>query len=284
MRAILLPLDGSKADRWAIETGMTVAASVGAHVTVLLPRLEMAEVPLYAHYATASGFAVLVQNVRDQADAKYEDAKRLIEEVGALRGIPLSTRPDDAGPTASLESPSGDPEILIRRWAAVHDLVLYPRRSRESDEALPAPLGLKSLLEYSGRPVLIATDEVPTRFAKVAIAWNGSAEGAQAVTAALPFLRLADRIVVLTVATSKTGAAEGERLRNYLLRHGLDAEIAARTALGSVGDALMRAATEHGADLLVTGCYTHSRVRQSLFGGVTHHLLENCRLPMLMAH
>lgn len=284
MRTILLPLDGSVTDRSALETGLTVAKQFGAHLTALLTRMEMEDVPVYAHFATTSGFAVLAQTVRDHADARHEEARALVEEVAAKYGVPLATHPEEVGPTVALADPSGDPSFLIRRWAVVHDLVLYPRQSPGEGEELPAPAALKAILEHSGRPVLIVTDAVPARFSIIAIAWNGSEEGGRAVSAALPFLHLADRIVVLTVATSKTRVAEAERLRDYLLRHGLEAEIATRTGLGSVGDALMRGATEHGANLLVTGCYTHSRVRQSLFGGVTHHLLENCRLPMLMAH
>lgn len=283
MRTILLPLEGAATDRWALETALTVTRPLGAHLTALLPRMEMADVP-GAHFATNAGFSVLVQNVRSQADLRQEEALRLVEEVAEAQGVPLATRLDEPGPTVSLAGPSGDPSVLLERWAAVHDLVLYPRHSRGPNEALPAPPELKGLLERCGRPVLLVTDSVPARFATVAIAWNGSAEGAQAVTAAFPFLHRAERILVLTVATSKTEAAEGERLRDYLLRHGLEAEVVARTTGGPVGAELAAAASEHGADLLVTGCYSHGRMRQRLFGGVTHHLLENCRVPMLMAH
>lgn len=100
MRTILLPLDGSVTDRLALETGLTVAMQFGAHLTALLTRMEMADVPVYAHFATTSGFAVLAQAVRDHADARHED---------------------------------------VRHRAVVHDLVLYPRQSLAKDEELFGP-------------------------------------------------------------------------------------------------------------------------------------------------
>jgi nucleotide-binding universal stress UspA family protein len=36
------------------------------------------------------------------------------------------------------------------------------------------------------------------------------------------------------------------------------------------------------ADLLVLGAYSHSRMRQVVFGGVTEHMLDYAELPVLM--
>jgi nucleotide-binding universal stress UspA family protein len=38
------------------------------------------------------------------------------------------------------------------------------------------------------------------------------------------------------------------------------------------------------ADLLVIGAYSHSRMRQVVFGGVTEHVLDHAELPILMTH
>ena len=39
-----------------------------------------------------------------------------------------------------------------------------------------------------------------------------------------------------------------------------------------------------GADLLIIGAYSHSRMRQIVLGGVTEHLLDHAGLPVLMTH
>ena len=53
---------------------------------------------------------------------------------------------------------------------------------------------------------------------------------------------------------------------------------------GSVGATLLSRAIEHRADLLVMGCYGHSRLSELLFGGATRHILRHMTIPVLMSH
>lgn len=106
----------------------------------------------------------------------------------------------------------------------------------------------------------------------------------RAVTAALPLLGNADEVIILTVPTNKTNSEEGNRLKIYLLRHGIAATVRLLHRDVPVAEQLIYAANKWGASLLVSGGYTHSRMRQPLFGGVTHNLLENCRITLLLAH
>ena len=52
----------------------------------------------------------------------------------------------------------------------------------------------------------------------------------------------------------------------------------------SVGEAILEETEAFGADLIVKGAYTHSRLRQLVFGGATRHLLHNTPIPLFMAH
>jgi nucleotide-binding universal stress UspA family protein len=52
----------------------------------------------------------------------------------------------------------------------------------------------------------------------------------------------------------------------------------------SVGETILKISADFGADLLVKGAYTQSRLRQMIFGGPTRHLLDHATLPMIMAH
>lgn len=52
----------------------------------------------------------------------------------------------------------------------------------------------------------------------------------------------------------------------------------------SDADALLNYASDIGADLLVTGGYSHSRTREAVLGGVTRALLDHMTLPVLMSH
>jgi nucleotide-binding universal stress UspA family protein len=285
MRTILLPLGGRNADRWTLEIGLDLAARYGSHLTALLPQPNVAPVPAYTGFSSTAGFITVLEHVRVDTEARAATTRELVDEVVRHRTEPIAREAGAGAPSLVFATDSGEDEEVVRRWAAVHDLLLFRRVSDEIGEPLPATPLFKNTLEYSGRPILLVTDSLPDDFGEtIAVAWNGSAEGARAVTASLPLLARAGKVVILTVETGKTDGSEGERLRDYLARHGVAAAVDLRTATGEVGDALMLAAAEHGASLLVTGGYTHGRLHQSLFGGVTSHLLAYCRTPLLMAH
>jgi len=120
----------------------------------------------------------------------------------------------------------------------------------------------------------------------VLIAWNRSTEQTRATAFAMPLIRLADRVTVLTVmgGTGVPGPS-AEHLIRYLQRNGivaqpLSVELDGRTT----GEMILATAQSLGCDLLIKGAYTQSRLRQMIFGGATRHVLANAALPVLLAH
>jgi nucleotide-binding universal stress UspA family protein len=101
----------------------------------------------------------------------------------------------------------------------------------------------------------------------------------------MPFLARARRVVVLTVKGATVEGPSGEEIAAMLRLHGV-----AATALTHEderrppGATILAQARALGADLLVKGAYTQSRIRQLIFGGPTQHILEHADLPVLMAH
>jgi nucleotide-binding universal stress UspA family protein len=117
------------------------------------------------------------------------------------------------------------------------------------------------------------------------IAWNGSTETARAVAFALPLLRQAGRVVVLTVEGGMAPGPGGDQLVGYLRRNGIGADLnEAKPGRRSTGEAILATAAALDADLLVKGAYTQSRLRQMIFGGATSHILSAAMLPVFMAH
>jgi nucleotide-binding universal stress UspA family protein len=140
----------------------------------------------------------------------------------------------------------------------------------------------------SGRPVLIipngrASAQIASR---VLVAWNGRREAARAVFDALPLLQQADAVKVMRISEGdediELPAAD---ICHSLVRHGVKTDKTQRVsaAVGS-GPALMAEADAFDADLVVMGCYGHSRLREFVFGGATHHFLQKMRVPVLMSH
>lgn len=158
------------------------------------------------------------------------------------------------------------------------------------------PFGLSSDLPSrvvvdTGRPVLILPRYVKvSEIAKhVVVAWNGSREAARAAFDAIPFMKHADTVKVLAIdpqcRQGYDSIALGDEISLCLARHDVSAEAKVSTSGSiSVGDELLNRLTDEGCDLLVMGCYGHSRLRETLFGGVTRELLEHMTAPVLMSH
>jgi nucleotide-binding universal stress UspA family protein len=128
-----------------------------------------------------------------------------------------------------------------------------------------------------------AADRAATIGTRVCVAWNGTAESAAGVQAAMPWMEKAQAVRVLTAEGYQRRGPERHDLGAYLALHGIDAEIATfQPDFRSVGLGLLKAAGEFGCDLLVMGAYSHSRLRQLILGGVTRVVLERAGLPVIM--
>ncbi len=150
---------------------------------------------------------------------------------------------------------------------------------------------ITQVLYATGRPALIvpyigAKEAVPqTVFA----AWDGSAEAARAFHDAMPILTMAEKVVVFVGEPAERpdvhGDEPGADMARHLARHGVTAEV--RRAHGEdidVGDMLLSRVADEGADMIVMGAFHHSRLRESLLGGVTRTIIEHMTVPAFMAH
>jgi nucleotide-binding universal stress UspA family protein len=184
--------------------------------------------------------------------------------------------------TASFASITGREEDLVAQQARLADLTVVPHP--EASEDVSSSDALHAVLFDSGRPVLMAPLTAPASIGtRVCIGWNGTAESASAVLAALPWMQRAEAVRILTADEYQRRGPGGPELAAYLALHGIKAEIATfRPVDRDVGAGLLAAAREFGADLLAMGAYSHSRLRQLILGGVTRHVLERASLPIMM--
>jgi nucleotide-binding universal stress UspA family protein len=146
-----------------------------------------------------------------------------------------------------------------------------------------ASLSTEAALMNTGRPVLLVPQHPPSQIgSSIAVAWNGTAESAGAVGETKAFLRGARKVTILTVDEPGTEYSDPEGLRRFLSLHGVSART--HRVRSRAGEALLHAAEQAGANLLVMAAYSHSRLRQLVFGGVTSHMLQSANIPLLMVH
>jgi nucleotide-binding universal stress UspA family protein len=140
----------------------------------------------------------------------------------------------------------------------------------------------------SGRPVLLVPNaghcELPPQ--RATIAYDGRREAARALFDSLPLLQTARDVSLVWINPEKMGSdLPATEICSALSRHGIKATAIDAHAIGAdVGLELMRQAKLQGADMLVMGCYGHSRLRELILGGASRHVLTHMDLPVLMSH
>jgi nucleotide-binding universal stress UspA family protein len=149
-------------------------------------------------------------------------------------------------------------------------------------------ISLGDLLMQAGRPVLVvAAAPTPFRMDSVVIAWKDSREARRAAADALPLLKAAKHVSVVEIAAKGDLEAARSRLGDvtgWLGRHGIAADLHARTSIGDDAADLHAFAEERGADIVVAGAYGHSRLREWALGGVTRSLLSRTALTSFVSH
>jgi nucleotide-binding universal stress UspA family protein len=218
--------------------------------------------------------------------------RQAAEEAGRIRRqfdqacLRFGVEPGDVAPatqrfSATWREEVGREEDVVAHSGRLADLLVLARPSAERDT--PSLLTLNAALMDSGRPVLVVPPGGASPVGKrIAVLWNGSVEASRAVAGALPVLERADAVAVLS-AREEGGGHPGD-LAAYLAWHGIQATVHSFAAAGPAGVALLSQATALGADLVVMGAYTHSRLRQLILGGVTRHVLHDSPLPVLLSH
>ena len=144
---------------------------------------------------------------------------------------------------------------------------------------------IESAIFAARRPALLTPLECSELGNQAVIAWNGTAESADAVERALPLLADSEQVDIIQVGGIKPELIQTPALVNYLGWHGLTARIHnIDDKPKSTGKLILQHAEQLGADFLIMGAYSRSPMREAFFGGVTQHVIENAGLPVLFAH
>ena len=266
LRSILLHVDAAPRCAERLRVAQALAARHGAALDMLY---AVTPAVLSQPLGLADATGVTLQALQAVDDERRQAVERMVSGAGA----------GAAWAIASGNSPLAD----FGEHALFADLLVMGQH----DTAKPWQAGtpadfVESVLLASGKAALVlpSVGRFQTPGERVLLAWKPTREAAQALAAALPLLRGARELHVV-------GASDDERprLATVLERHGVDATLRHHAPLdGNVGELLLSLASEFEVDLLVMGCFGHSRAREWVLGGATRTVLQSMTLPVLMAH
>jgi nucleotide-binding universal stress UspA family protein len=273
IRDILLPLVGesSRSTMLAIEKCASLARGLDARVTALAIETEDSTPPTVADVLGATEIVQTAPTARALLAAFDTAATKL-----SLRN------------EQRLERTTGDAMIgAIVKQARLNDISIALVKTSDSlSEKL-----VERLLFETGRPVLMCpeetSDSLDTTLNDVVIAWDHSAPAARAIGDAMPLLRRASRVRIVT-ATDKATAAQGSSgmaLERHLAEHGIRA-IFETVEIGgsSVGKVFEQYVEDHAIDLLVMGGFRHSRLNEHIWGGVTSTVINQPPCWVMLSH
>jgi nucleotide-binding universal stress UspA family protein len=229
------------------------------------------------------GSSMLAESFAQQSLEAEHEARNLFETFMQTHGVPRATSTESLSYGWLPDAPEGD--YFVGSHGRIFDLTVVGRPG--SDPRGPRMAMLETALFESGHPILIAPPRPVQRIgARVLIAWNCSTEQARATAFAIPILKQADQVTVLTVdGGAAVPGPTGDQLCGYLKSHGVSAQSLTVGLEGrSTGQAILANAAALGCDLLIKGAYTQSRLRQLIFGGATRDILLHATLPVFMAH
>lgn len=276
LRSIVLHIQDDATLDNRLEAALSLARSTGAHLSCL----HVTPIQAYVAFDTFGGVFVM-KGVLDKLEEQETELRARVE--GKLGGEDVSW---------DYEQITGDVTAQIVDRAALADLVVVGRQPHRQGFGGPAMGMMGDLLHRARTPLFVPGDD--QALIEVAgsalIAWDGSYEAANAVRASLGLLKLASDVAVIQVAEDKERAFPGTKLLEYLSRHDVHADLSVQDPPGGSHDSKVIAATlvAHAkgmrAAYMVMGGYSHNRVREMAFGGVTRALLKECPIPLVIAH
>ena len=277
IKNILIHLDHSKGCRNRLTAGFELARRFEATLQGLFIIPEY----IVPSYIEAQISVDLVSEVTERAVASARD------KLSTYRQLAEEAKVDFEAHVIE-----GQMIPILREHSKYADLLLLGQNDPEDPDNFSH--GLADALLFEGACACLVvphSGEVASPGKRVLLAWNASRESAHALRAALPLLRLADEVVVLSTepkygqVTMANGHPHADELANYLQKHGID------STSGGIGDsdmnpgqAIIDQAREIKADLIIMGAYGHTRLREIILGGVTHDLLKQAPVPILLAH
>lgn len=274
IKDIIVNLSVGKPRDVAGDYAITVASAFDAHLSGVACAYE----PVVGGMAFPGAAASVIDAFRAESRAEADRARKAFDE--GTRGAGLSA---DSIVISATASGAAD---KFGESARDYDLSIVAQVQPDGDVA--ETLAIEGALFDSGRPVLVVPyiQSSGLKLDRVMVCWDGSRNAARAIGDAMPFLRRAGTIEVVTVESrERRNELTGAKIAAHLARHGLKVELKPIVSPElDVAATILSNAADTSADLIVMGGYGHTRLREFVMGGATRGILGAMTVPTLMAH
>ncbi|PIW30587.1 MAG: hypothetical protein COW30_01990 [Rhodospirillales bacterium CG15_BIG_FIL_POST_REV_8_21_14_020_66_15] len=282
IRNILVPVRGDGKGEQVLNAAVVLAKKFHAHIDVVHARMRPDDMLTFG--AAATGMREAVKEIAETHAANEEArVKKLYEDYCSAHGVENISQPrnGEKGVSASWHEEQGHQATVVARRGRLTDVIFVAQ-----PEGQVGVNTFEAALMETGKPVVsVPSEEVKEIGRNIAIAWNGSAEVAAAVTTSRPIVEAAEKLLILSAPETHGDELPAADLAEYLRWHGQKSEISIlECGPHEVGQALLKACVDNGIDLLIMGGYAHARRHDFKIGGVTQYVVENAKIPVLFHH
>jgi len=182
--------------------------------------------------------------------------------------------------TAQILTGSGYRSKLIEQASKYCDLVIVASPPKGKITAT-----FETTITKSGKPALMFPRKMRTfNTNKIVIGWNNSAQVARAVSLAIPIMKKAKKVHIITSKEYTKDISNIKKLQEYLSCHDIKTTYELVKTTTTPGQALLNHATKGAYDLIIAGAFGHKGLKELMFGGTTKYLLKNTTIPVFMSH
>lgn len=225
---------------------------------------------------------------RSASRAYIEEAIAAVKEKAAAIEAEFRQRCGQEDIAWSWTSAQGETLAIMAEHALYTDLTIVGQQASSGLDDVMSFHRTDHLPLRSPGPVLIMPRAGKPRLTldSIVLAWKPTQSCARAMRDAMPLLHRARSVTVLTIEEETDSELPVTAVGDLLAAHGLKVTFETRQSDGNadVGDAILTAAADMKADMLVMGAHGHSRLKELIFGGATHDVLDRMQLPVLMSH
>lgn len=275
-QSILVHACDSPSSAASYQLAARVALAEGAHLTGLA--FSSARDFVYRAGAAAAIVPLTAGDLAFLTESAERDLRAFNAALASLNIAHLQSRVSDTSAEQGLPLEARYADLLVIGQQCTPVGIVADRHSVA-----------RTVLVHAPCPVLVVPDGVHAKYTpqNALIAWDGSMEASRAVRGALPLLKYAAHIAIVTFEPPQLFFEEhqpGDTLAQYLACHGAEATVIDASRGHDVGSSLLDLAQERDCDMLVMGCFSHTRFREIILGGTTERVLSSTRIPVLMSH
>ncbi len=261
----MAPVAGGDADAGVLAAAAAIAEPFGAELAAVYAPADVADLMPWMGEGFMGGVQVTaVQSLKDAAAEGERAARAACEAIGYAHKSFTAL----ASPVWSALSMEG----------RLSDVVVFDDATAKGKG--PLAESFQQIVADEQRPTIVARAGLSVG-GVVAVAWDGGKEASRAARTALPLLQRASRVVILAAPASSARYFDAARLQAFFQVRGIASDLQSLAESGDPGGALLRAAKDAGANLLVVGAFGHPRLQEYIFGGTTRAFLHATDAPSL---